>query len=263
MALSLSQRRIERAEELAVQRPFAAELLEFYVRLVRFQDDLRRQIEIALPKPATLDTTLGEPELSELGARFASFLSMVEAHGPELSAAASREMLTCGPEFLRDLLSSSWREAGSRDAAGLLARAFLQPYAELLRARTPVRPLHVAYAVCSYCNRKPVVGVLRPKSEGAARWLVCSFCSHEWEFRRLVCPACGEENDRKLPVYTASDFDYIRVECCESCKMYLKTVDLTKNGLAEPVVDEIASVPVDMWARDHGYAKLQTNILGL
>jgi len=263
MALSLSQRRIERAEELAVQRPFAAELLEFYVRLVRFQDDLRRQIEIALPKPATLDTALGEPALSELGARFASFLPMVEAHGPELSAAASREMLACGPEFRRDLLSSSWREAGSRDAAGLLAQAFLQPYAELLRARTPVRPLHVAYAVCSYCNRKPVVGVLRPKSEGAARWLVCSFCSHEWEFRRLVCPACGEENDRKLPVYSASDFDYIRVECCESCKTYLKTVDLSKNGLAEPVVDEIASVPVDLWARDRGYAKLQTNILGL
>jgi FdhE protein len=263
MTVSLSQRRIERAEELAVQRPFAGELLEFYVRLVRFQDDLRQQIEIALPKPASIDTALGEAELSELGARFASFLSMVEAHGPDLSAAASRELRACAPEFWRELLISSWASGESREAAGLLAQAFLQPYAELLRARVSVRPLHGAYAVCSYCNRKPVVGVLRQKSEGAARWLVCSFCSNEWEFRRLVCPACGEENDRKLPVYTASNFDYIRVECCESCKTYLKTVDLTTNGLAEPVVDEIASVPVDLWARDRGYAKLQTNILGL
>jgi FdhE protein len=263
MTVSLAQRRIERAEELAVQRPFAGELLEFYVRLVRFQDDLRRQIEISPLKRASLNADFGEAELSELGARFPSFLSMVEAYGPQRSAVASRELRACEPEFRRELLCSSWREAGSRDAAGLLAQAFLQPYAEWLRARTPVRPLHGAYAVCSYCNRKPVVGVLRPKSEGSARWLVCSFCSHEWEFRRLVCPACGEENDRSLPVYTASDFDYVRAECCESCKTYLKTVDLTKNGLAEPVVDEIASVPVDIWARDHGYAKLQTNILGL
>jgi len=263
MTVFHSQRRSARAEELAVQRPFAGDLLEFYVRLIRFQENLRQQIEIALPIPASVNASLGEPELSEMGARFASFLSMVEAHGPQRSAAASHELRACAPEFRRALLSSAWREAGSRDAAGLLARAFLQPYAELLRDRASVRPFNGTDAFCSHCNRKPVVGVLRPKSEGAARWLVCSFCSNEWEFRRLVCPACGEENDRKLPVYTASDFDYVRMECCESCKTYLKTVDLTKNGLAEPVVDEIASVPLDLWARDRGYAKLQTNILGL
>ena len=99
--------------------------------------------------------------------------------------------------------------------------------------------------------------------DGGARSMICSFCFAEWEFRRIVCPGCGEENDKKLAVFTASDFDYIRVECCDSCKTYIKTVDLTKNGRAEPMVDELASAPLDLWAREHGYAKLQTNLMGI
>ena len=93
--------------------------------------------------------------------------------------------------------------------------------------------------------------------------MICSFCLAEWDFRRIVCPGCGEENDKKLDVFTASDFDYIRVECCDSCKTYIKTVDLTKNGRAEPLVDELASAPLDLWTREHGYAKLQHNLFGL
>jgi formate dehydrogenase maturation protein FdhE len=38
-------------------------------------------------------------------------------------------------------------------------------------------------------------------------------------------------------------------------------VDLTRNGLADPVADEIASVPLDLWAQKHGYTKLQMNLM--
>jgi formate dehydrogenase maturation protein FdhE len=40
-------------------------------------------------------------------------------------------------------------------------------------------------------------------------------------------------------------------------------VDLTKNGRAEPLVDEMATPHLDLWARDHGYTKLQSNLLGM
>jgi len=62
-------------------------------------------------------------------------------------------------------------------------------------------------------------------------------------------------------VYTAEDFEHVRVECCDSCQRYLKTVDLTKSGLAEPLVDEIAAVPLDLWAQERGYTKLQSNLM--
>ena len=34
-----------------------------------------------------------------------------------------------------------------------------------------------------------------------------------------------------------------------------------KNGLAVPVVDEIAAIPLDLWAQGRGYSKLQVNLM--
>ena len=57
--------------------------------------------------------------------------------------------------------------------------------------------------LCPLCAGRPLVGVLRPLGDGAKRSLVCSLCATEWEYRRIVRPACGEEGVDKLPVYVA------------------------------------------------------------
>jgi formate dehydrogenase maturation protein FdhE len=38
---------------------------------------------------------------------------------------------------------------------------------------------------------------------------------------------------------------------------------MTTNGRAEPIVDEMAAIPLDLWAHQQGYAKLQPNLLQL
>jgi FdhE protein len=82
-------------------------------------------------------------------------------------------------------------------------------------------------------------------------------------YRRLICPNCGEKDKDKLPVYVAAQIDYVRVEACDTCHTYLKSVDLTKDGFAVPVVDEIATVALNLWAEEHGYTKIETNVLGM
>jgi FdhE protein len=178
-------------------------------------------------------------------------------------AELSCELHSRGQKVWTELLNAAWSTQSRSGAEGFLALAFLQPCAELLRSHAPLRPNQLTRALCPFCNRRPGIGVLRPMGDGAARSLVCSFCLGEWQFRRIVCPGCGEENDQKLPVFTAAEFDSIRVECCDVCKTYIKTVDLATNGRAEPIVDELASAPLDLWAREHGYAKLQSNLLGM
>jgi formate dehydrogenase accessory protein FdhE len=264
MKVSPWERRIHRAQELAGQHSFAAEILGFYIHVARFQEDLHQRLSRVLQSPAaSAARDLTASELSELSSRFGSFLSMAEVRGPKALAVLSRELHAHGVDFCRELLNRGWAAHSASDAEEILAQAFLQPYAELLRSRASLRPSPTAYALCPFCSRKPALGVLRPLGDGGARSLICSFCLAEWEFRRIVCPGCGEENDKKLAVFTASDFDYIRVECCDACKTYIKTVDLTKNGRAEPLVDELASAPLDLWAHEHGYAKLQNNLLGM
>jgi FdhE protein len=88
-------------------------------------------------------------------------------------------------------------------------------------------------------------------------------CAHEWGYRRLVCPNCGSEDVHKLPVYSANEIAGVRVEACDICHHYIKTVDMTKDGNAVPVVDEIATIALNLWAEEHGYTKIQTNLLGI
>jgi FdhE protein len=264
MTFSPWQRRIRRAQHLAGQHPFATEILGFYIHIVHFQEDLHQRMGSALQsQAASADRELNASEVLELSSSFESFLSTAEAHGPKPLAELTRELQTRGRDGWSELLQRGWIAHLTSNAGELLAQAFLQPYAELLRTRAKLKPTSSAYALCPFCSRKPALGILRQMGDGGARSMLCSFCLAEWEFRRIVCPGCGEEDDKNLAVFTASEFDYIRVECCETCKTYIKSIDLTKNGLAEPLVDELASAPLDLWSREHGYAKLQNNLLGM
>jgi FdhE protein len=138
----------------------------------------------------------------------------------------------------------------------------LQPYAEYLASRGDVQA-KPENQTCPFCSSWPVVGVLHGEGDGAKRWLLCTVCSTEWPFRRVLCWNCGEENKDKLPIYKAAEFDAVRVDACDTCHIYLKSVDLTRDGHAVPIVDEIAAVALDIWAEEHGYGKLETNLLGM
>ena len=259
------QRRIERARELRQQHSFAAEILGFYLHIAQFQKELYQRLQAVSADPPDSPQALpGPPELPELLARFPEFLLVIEQHAPARLAEYARN-LRDGPEDSRStLLNDFWSGTIGPDGTGMNefpARAFLQPYAEFVRVRSGIRWDGYTRSSCPFCNRKPGLGVLRQLGDGGQRCLICSFCLAEWEFRRILCAGCGEENHAKLPVYTAAELQHVRVECCDTCKSYLKTVDLTKNGLAEPVVDEIATLPLDLWAQEHGYRKLQPNLL--
>ena len=263
------QRRIARAEELGARYPFASEILRFYGAVARFQQDLSSTLESLTGGDAdagSSDQPFSLPVRAELIARFRPFLAVVEKNGPAALAEASRELGKQGDDSHAKMLGAFWQAenpASPGSTEDFFARAFLQPYAEFLRSQWREKSLGYTPCLCPFCNRKPGVGVLRQLGEGGQRFLTCSFCLNEWEFRRIVCPGCGEENHAKLPVYTAEELKHVRVECCDNCRSYIKTVDLTQNGLAEPIVDEMASVPLDLWAQTQGYSKLQTNLMQL
>ena len=93
--------------------------------------------------------------------------------------------------------------------------------------------------------------------------LLCSLCATEWRFKRVRCPACGEESFEKLPYHKTADFPHVRVEVCETCRKYIKGVDLTIHGLAVPTVDDVATLPLDVWAVEQGYDKIEMNLVGI
>lgn len=264
MAKTPWQQRTRRAEQLAEQHPFAVEILGFYTHVARFQQGLYQQLDN--PSPKTVAVSPGVlPQSPALLAKFPAFLSLVEGNAPTRFAQVAQDLRNSPSDVWSDLLNHSWSETGNPPDVPeeFLAYMFLQPYAEFVRSRASLQLDGHTYSLCPFCNRKPTLAVLRPLGDGARRNLVCGFCLCEWEFRRIVCAGCGQEDQAKLPVYTADQFPHVRVECCDVCHNYIKSVDFTKNGLADPLVDELASVPLDLWAQEHGYAKLHPNLLGL
>jgi FdhE protein len=239
--------RIERATELTQAFPAACELLRFYCRISRFQESIFEGLRQA-----------GHPDLNYVAQRLPELCALMPVGG------AADEILVKGVESWEAMLWNRWQDPGAINTDGtgeFLARALLQPYAEYMASRGNAP--REGEGACPFCSAKPLVSVLRPEGDGAKRSLICSLCATEWSYRRIVCPACGETDTDKLSIYKAEEIGYVRVDACDSCRRYYKSVDMTVNGLAVPVVDELATVALDVWAEESGYVKIQANLLGL
>jgi len=244
-------RRIARAEELANTCPPAAEILRFYGEVARFQKSIFEQLKC--PRGADC------PDASILMPYFLPLLSLVKRAGPATLGRVAENLAADQAQWGALLYNRGEGLDGGQEFFG---RALLQPYTEYLACQENIA-VGVVQPVCPFCGEQPQVGVLRGEGDGGKRSLICSLCSTEWDFRRLFCPRCGEESEPKLPVYTAEPFPHVRIEACDTCHTFMKTVDLTKNGLAVPVVEELASVALNVWAEEHGYLKLKLNLLGM
>ena len=258
--------KIARARELGEKFPFAAEILEFYSAVTRFQKALYGYIRQAQEKSHVAPAFRNALDLPILLPRFPGFLKTVQEAAPApLASFAERLSGESEPQW-EVLLRTFWQRSetgGLSYPEAFFARAFLQPYAEFVAERLPEPLRHGDTAICPVCNSEPVVGVLREEQLGAKRSFICSLCAHEWSFPRSICPGCGEDRNDALAVFTSEYFEHVRVEACDTCKLYIKTVDLSRNGLAVPVVEELATVPLTLWAEEHGYSKLQPNLLAV
>jgi Protein involved in formate dehydrogenase formation len=277
-------RRIHRANELTSTCAFAAEGLRFYARIATFQKRLYAIIHKELgdsPKSSAEKPLRDELDLILLLSNFSPFLSVIRQAAPQPLAQAAYALAQKGPAAWQRMIEDFWQgrseldvDPGEPEQASpenlltgsavdpLLAWIFLQPYAEYLADHREPVSLDGTPSTCPLCGGKPLVGVLRSEGDGAKKSLICMLCAHEWNFRRIYCPACGEEREPQMAFYSAPEIAHVRVDVCDTCHTYLKCIDLTKTGLAVPIVDELATIPLDLWAREHGYHKLQINLLG-
>jgi FdhE protein len=146
----------------------------------------------------------------------------------------------------------------------------------LFLAESSINPLFEAYAeklkgyvdqeiwlrgYCPVCGSQPVRGELR--KDFGERFLECSSCSFKWRFKRVVCPYCGNDDSKKLRFFnTETDGKAYRVDVCEECKKYIKTIDLRElNVEVVPIADDIGTLHLDIIAEKEGYKRGVPGIL--
>lgn len=252
------ERRSARAEALVAAAPAAREPLRFVAALFRAQGVFAAAVEsLPLAGRLTEDVELLLPLAEPL-------LRIVADRGPELLVEQSLSRLDDDASTARNRLLLYWSgEVSSRD--DYLSRAILRPYAEVLRGRgvSPDRlhrPRH-----CPHCGGAPAISTRRaiPEAEAGIRMLHCALCALEWNINRISCPACGEEDPDRLPLYRSEAHAAVRIEACETCRRYLKSIDLTQDARPIAEVDDLVTLAMDLWAVEEGFTRIEPGLAGL
>src|SRR5215813_2691333 len=256
-------KQIRRADQLAARESGSKDLLVFYAQLLRAQKQIYEELR---NRKEWRPTGRLESDIVTVNNSMNTVLETVALHGPPVLAAEAKDLLNADRPAINGTLFKYWQQHADIQ---FFAKAILQPYAHCLielGVGPEGRELVGGEQTCPFCGGNPQVSFLQSKessAESGNRNLICATCLLSWEFRRVICANCGEERPSKLGYFHSPEFDHIRIEACDSCKRYIKGVDLTRDGLAEPLVDDMYAAPLDLWAREHGYTKIELNLVGV
>jgi hypothetical protein len=278
--------RRRRAAELQERWPFAVEVLTFYRVLLPVQERVYGAVQAELSDPSRTAAYVA-------GRALPLVREVTVACGPEkLARAAAAE----------DISPAEWEEKVRYWLAGgelsavdrYLARAAAGPVLEALGGAAGNMcqgPRDLRH--CPTCGGLPQVSVFASTGEDLVaprRYLECARCVSRWPYPRMTCPACGETETGRLPIFAeegatlmeatghvvrgassapagapsgaAPHFPYVTIHACRACARYLLNIDLGRDARAVPVVDEMAAIPLDLYAREQGLMKIVPNLMG-
>ncbi len=103
---------------------------------------------------------------------------------------------------------------------------------------------------CPVCGSNPSMAVLGTDGE---RWLCCGFCWHKWSANRIFCPFCENTDSQTLHYFFSESEKGYRVDVCDKCRKYIKTVDTrTADHPIYPPLEQVSTLHLDMLAVEKG-----------
>jgi FdhE protein len=111
---------------------------------------------------------------------------------------------------------------------------------------------------CPICGSLPHLALL--KEEVGKHYCLCSFCGYEWRVDRLVCPFCNNKEQDSLHYFYGEGEEVHRIDLCEKCHQYIKTIDLRKIEEIDPTLEDLATLHLDILASQKGYKRPVPNL---
>ncbi len=106
---------------------------------------------------------------------------------------------------------------------------------------------------CPICGSLPLLSLL--KEEVGKRSLLCSFCGYQWRIERLFCPFCNNKEQESLHYFYAEGEETYRIDLCDKCHQYIKTIDLRNIEELHLVLEDLATLHLDILASQKGYKR--------
>ena len=136
----------------------------------------------------------------------------------------------------------------------MVAELIASPYFEL-SAEYFTKKLSKIYwrePFCPVCGNLPSMAKINEQNKTKTLW--CRFCDTTWTFYDKVCPYCLNDNIESQKFIFSSNRKPFRIEACNNCKNYLKTIDdLMTHEETNFSVINIATYYLDLLAKKHGY----------
>jgi len=244
------ERRAARAALLAKDTEAAREPLQFAAALSRAQ-----VLCVDRLQPVNLSGEL-KNDIDKIVTLISPVLEVIASRSDE-----ARKRVADSAETARTRLLVYWNE----NSDDYVSRALLQPYVAALRDRKINADRVHSRGHCPFCGGAAWISARKSTSEADSgfRYLGCSLCGLEWNFNRIACPACGEEDPHKLPIFQNDTHRGVRIETCDTCRRYMKSIDMTLDGRLIPPVDDLVSLSMDLWAIDEGFIRIEPGMAGI
>jgi len=110
---------------------------------------------------------------------------------------------------------------------------------------------------CPVCGAWPAFAEVRGIER--SRYLRCGRCGGGWQARGLSCSYCGvTDHEELVSLVPETSGSRAAIEACKRCLGYVKTfTTLQGSPPANVMVDDLASVDLDIAALEHGYKRPQ------
>jgi FdhE protein len=113
---------------------------------------------------------------------------------------------------------------------------------------------------CPICNSMPSMASIDTDGK---KHLYCSFCDNTGYYKRIGCPICLNDDTSRINIITAEGEDGFRIDTCDACNSYLKTLEIGLLNNFTPDIADLISLPLDIIAQGKGYKRNSPNPLGM
>lgn len=243
---------LERLKFLKSRYSEASELLDFHLHILEYQREVYESLEGK------------EPNWRRGMKWFYRLLEVCTEHGTPQIYERVRDIKLMEKDTVGNMIDKFLKEKKAEDIDRFLFLAFLNPFYERISESMDIDRENWLKTKCPVCGFKPNISYIADREEvEGGRFLVCVLCGTDWLYNRNKCVNCGNEDDNSMDYYYSEENRAVQLQCCHECGHYIKVIDMRIDGLAVPKVDDLATLALDLWAKERGFVRFERNLFGL
>jgi len=277
---SASDRIHKAADGLKQLRPLYADILTFYAKLFSVQEESKAQIDLQpikvsleilaikaremLPLVAMSDFVVDIPSADKL---LNQICRIIKKYNPSMANSADVVIQAIGTQIAIEELfgcllnaddvyfEKKAKEIGiEKNVLAFLAYNSMKPSLMLCAEQLAAyladdQDWQKGY--CPICGSYPGISTL---DRNGKRHLHCSFCWHGWSTARVFCAYCANVDHKSIRYFHSDAEKGYRVDVCDQCQKYMKTVDTreTQHLIYAPL-EQVSTLHLDFKAQEMGF----------